>query len=315
MWTASARQNSTPARHQPESDRVQPMLKSVLHSPASTAAQRRGAQDLAWQWVGSKWPRLLNAVVDRTAAQVHVVQTGAELQASNSDDGQSWSLAVAHRERDAGRTWLTRVDVSPWASTTGTVNRFSVLTACTPMEQPPRVLALPGVLQRWVDHLGLHDGGYAVLGEAREVADDEQLDAFMGHVLSPLRTLPILALCHQPRSLYYGVDPQALATAVRGMAHVACMTTSTSAAIAQRWGSQVAPVAGAARLYKPGFSAAAAATAAQAATPPGPGGPDRQPCPWAPLWRDTRPAGLARNAEPGAFRRELCQKVCALSLS
>ena len=299
MLTAT-RPNAPSARLQPESDRVQPVLRSVLLSTTSSPAQRRRAQELAWQWVGSKWSRLLNAVEDRSAPAVHVVQSGAELQAGSSDNGQTWSLAVAHRERDGGRTWLTRADVGTQRSETGDVDVFSIVTACTPQDEAPRVLAPPGVLQLWVDRLGLDDGGVGIVGEAREVVDDEQLNAFFQHVLSPQRRLPIVALCHQPRSQYYGVDPQALATAVRGVAHVACLTTQTCEEVRSRWGQELAPVAGAARLYLPGFHMGMATAL-----------PNLE---LAPLWRDPRPPGTPRSVEPGAYRRLLCQRLCSLSV-
>lgn len=299
MSTVFRPSHSAP-RLQPEIDRVQPVLQSVLLGTDSSAAQRRRAQDLAWQWVGSKWARLLSAVDDRSAPQVQVLQPGAQLQAGSSDNGQTWSLAVAHREKDGGRTWMTRADVGTQKGPDGDIDVFSIVTACTPLDEAPRVLAPPGVLQLWVDRLGLDDGGMAIVGEAREVADDDQLNAFFQHVLSPQRRLPIVALCHQPRSLYYGVDPQALATAVRGIAHVACLTTKTCADVRSRWGSDLAPVAGAARLYLPDFHSGLASAMSEQEL--------------APLWRDPRPPGTPRSVEPGAYRRLLCQRVCGLSV-
>ncbi len=289
------------ARLQPESDRVQPVLQSTLCSANASAARRRRAQELAWSWVGDKWARVLGAVDDRSAPHVRVVQPGTELLAGSSDNGRTWCLTMAHRERDGGRTWMTRAQVSTQTGAAGDVDVFSVVTACTAMDEAPRVLAPPGVLQLWVDRLGLDDAGLAIAGEAREVSDDDQLNAFFQHVLSPQRRLPILALCHQPRSRYYGVDPQALATAVRGVAHVACLTTQTCAEVRLRWGAELAPVAGAARLYPPGFSLGMS-TAQPAAE-------------LAPLWRDPRPPGTPRAVEPGAYRRWLCKQLCAWSVS
>ncbi len=289
-----------PSHHQPETRRVRPVLKSALFSGRSSSSQRRLAQDLAWHWVGTKWARLLGAVGDRRAPEVHVVQAGAELQAAVSPDGQGWALAVANRERDGGRTWMTRAEIKTQQGPDGEVDVFTVVTACTPLDDAPRVLAPPGVLQLWVDRLGLDDGGVGILGEAREVSHDDQLDAFLRHVLSPQRRLPVVALCHQPRSQYYGVDPKALATAVRGIAHVACLTTQTCQDVLARWGAGLAPVAGAARLYPPGFEAGMASAVHDSEL--------------APLWCDPRLPGTPRAVEPGAYRRLLCQRLCALSL-
>ncbi len=304
---SSASQSATAPRYQPDCETVEPVLRSLLHGSEPSAVHRRRAQDLAWQWLGKKWPRLLNAVSDRSAKEVHVAVPGAELLVASHGNDQSWSLAVAHRERDAGRTWLTRAQVAAGREVEGAGSEhraadvFIVQTSCTALDQRPRVLAPPGVLQLWVDRLALQDGGFVVLGQAHEVVELEQLEAFFGHVQAPLRRLPIVALCHQPRSQYYGVDPQALATAVRGMAHVVCFSTETCAAVAQHWGLHLAPVAGAARLYMPGFTAGLAAALPAARL--------------APLWRDPRAPGTPRNAEPGAYRRLLCQKLCEWSVT
>ncbi len=328
---SSASQSAAAPRHQPDCETVEPVLRSLLHGSKPSAEHRRRAQDLAWQWLGNKWPRLLNAVSDRSAKEVHVAVPGAELLVASHGNGQSWSLAVAHRERDGGRTWLTRAQVAAGQGVEGTDGKgsdacehrnhredrehhesreqhandrcdvFSVQTSCTALAQRPRVLAPPGVLQLWVDRLALEDGGFSVLGQTHEVFELGQLEAFFGHVQAPLRRLPIVALCHQPRSQYYGVDPQALAIAVRGMAHVVCFSTETCAVVAQQWGLHLAPVAGAARLYMPGFTAGLAAALPAARL--------------APLWRDPRAPGTPRNAEPGAYRRLLCQKLCEGSVT
>jgi hypothetical protein len=285
------------ARYQPDMDRLQPVLRTQLQNTDSSAIQRRQAQDMAWQWVGAKWARVLHAVDDRYAPEIHVVQAGVELQVVSRDKDHSWALSLAHRDRDHGRTWLTRAAVAVHRGEAGDVDLFSVETTCTAMEPAPRVLAPPGVLKLWVDRLGLDDGGIRVSGKASEVSDDSHLEAFFRHVESAHRRLPVLALCHQPRSRYYGVDPQALATAVQGLAHVACFTPQTSAAVQARWGQPLAPVAGAARLYPPGFADADL---------------NEEP---APLWRDLQPLGTAETVEPSAYRRSLCQRLCAWTVS
>ena len=76
----------------------------------------------------------------------------------------------------------------------------------------------------------LEDGPFAVLGEPREVNDESQLQGFLAHVSSPLRTLPVIALAHRPQTRFYGVDPRGLATAVRGLAHVICLDPAIATA-------------------------------------------------------------------------------------
>ena len=276
---------------------TQAVVRSVLRgSSDSSSSQRRLAQDLAWRWVGAKWPRLLAGVTDTQAAQVHVRLPNAELLVQTSANAQTWVLQVAHRERDGARTWRTQAQVAR----SGAADLLSVLTSCSALHEGPRAVAPPGVLGLWVDRLALDDGGFAVLSQAREVTDHSHLAAFLEHLLSPVRRLPIIALSHQPHSRYYGVDPAGLAEAVRGLAHVACVSPAIVAAVAQRFGPALAPVAGAARVYAPGLSLPLDAATAQALHP---------------LWLDPRPAGHPRNAEPGAFRRSLCRRLCAWSVA
>lgn len=276
---------------------VQTVVHSALRCTQARPANRRRAQDMAWRWVGSKWPRLLAAVADTDAEHVHVALPAAELAVHNNPALNSWTLEVAHRERDGARTWRTRAHVAPH----GAADELTVTTSCTALHEAPRVVAPPGVLGLWVERLPLEDGGYAVLSQAREVTDDEQLAAFFDHLLAPQRRLPVIALSHQPRSRSFGVDPQGLAEAVRGVAHVAWLTPATSAAVAHRFGAGLAPVAGAARVYAPGLQ-------------DGIDGVSNSPFQH-PLWFDNRAPGTPRAAAPGAFRRLLCQRICALSVA
>ena len=131
-----------------------------------------------------------------------------------------------------------------------------------------------------------------MLGEARDVHDAAQLEAFCKHVLSSERHLPVIALTTSARSRFYGVDPRGLAEAVRGLAHVACLAPEVASEVVMRFGKDFGLVHGAARIYAAGFN------------------PDALPQDH-PLIRDTS----VRAKDPGAFRRLLCQKVCALSVS
>ncbi|MGS0757813.1 hypothetical protein ACVBEH_25990, partial [Roseateles sp. GG27B] len=119
---------------------------------------------------------------------------------------------MAHSERDGARTWMTRVLVAE----DGDADVMGLQTSCTDLPFAPLVVAPPRLLGLWVERLQLEDGGLAVLGEPREVSDDDQLDAFCRHVMSERRTLPIIALANSPHSRFYGVDPRGLAEAVRG---------------------------------------------------------------------------------------------------
>lgn len=132
------------------------------------------------------------------------------------------------------------------------------------------------------------------LGEPREVNDESQLQGFLAHVSSPPRTLPVIALAHRPQTRFYGVDPRGLATAVRGLAHVICLDPAIATEVAEQLGPRLGVVPGAARIYS-------------SKTPLTANPHDH------PLLRNTRAVGNAQDSA-GAFRRQLCQKICAMSV-
>lgn len=258
-------------------------LRSAVHSPTN----RRRARELAWEWVSVKWPRLMPSATDMENVHFERSLPGQQLSVSTSADGSVWTLAVAHNERGGARTWMTRAMVAD----TGDADVMALQTSCSDVPNSPLVVAPPRLLGAWVERLELQDGGVAVLGEARDVNDPAQLAAFCDHLLSAERQLPVIALTTSVRSRFYGVDPRGLAEAVRGLAHVACLAPDVASAVAARFGTDFGVVHGAARIYAAGFN------------------PDAFPQDH-PLIRDTS----SRAQDPGAFRRLLCQKVCALSV-
>lgn len=266
------------------------VVRTTLRSAVHSRSNRQRAQELVWEWIGAKWPRLMPSPSEMERNHFEFAVPGQELAVSTSGNGAVWTLGVAYTERRGTRTWMTRAVVAD----AGDADMMGLQTSCTDVPDAPLVVAPPRLLGSWVERLALSDGVVAVLGEPREVSNPAQLSAFCEHVLSGARNLPVIALGNRPNSRFYGVDPRGLAEAVRGLAHVACVDPDLSAGVAQRFGEHFGIVAGAARIYAPGFSATAAPL-------------DH------PLLRDQRARG-ARADDAGAFRRFLCEKICAMSV-
>ena len=269
------------------------LLRSVLKSPTHSHANRRLAKDIVWSWVGAKWPRLMPSASSLERSHIDCTLPGRKLSVATSEDGATWTLEVAYDERDSSRTWTTKAVVAD----TGEVDLLAVQTTCFDVPAT-RVVAPPRVLGSWVQRLDLDDAGVPVQGEARVVEDEAQLRLFCDHLLLGARTLPVIALANKPGSRYYGIDPRGLAEAVRGLAHVACLPPEAVTAVRDQFGRHLAPVPGAVRIYMPGFSA-------------GSGANDH------PLIRNQPPADADGDAtlDPGAFRRLVCRRLCALSVS
>lgn len=269
------------------------VVRVALRSTTHSQRNRRLAQELVWRWVDAKWPRLMPAPSDLERSHLERLLPGRRLSVSTSGDGSAWTLEVAYSERDSTRTWTTRALVAD----TRQADVLGVQTTCSDITlAPPPVVAPPSLLGAWVERLDLEDGGVAVLGEPRMIGDQEQLKAFCDHVFSDKRTLPVIALANKPNSRYYGVDPRGLAEAVRGMAHVACVAPDLVSDVTHRLGKGLGPVQGAARIYQPGFTATAI--------------PKDNP-----LIRDSTAPSAQRDDDPGGFRRLVCRRVCAMSVS
>ena len=272
---------------QPRTNDVRHVVRSALRSAQHSPVNRRYARELAWEWVSAKWPRLMPSALDMQSPHYERSVLGQELKVSTSDNGTLWTLEVAYNDRASGRTWMTRASVED----TGEADVMALQTSCSEVANSALVIAPPKLLGAWVERLEFQDGGLAVTGEAREVSDPSQLDAFCKHVQSSERRLPVIALTTSPRSRFYGVDPRGLAEAVRGLAHVACLSPDMAGEVMARFGKDFRLVHGAARIYAAGFSS------------------DSAPLDH-PLIRDTS----VRATDPGAFRRFLCQKMCAMSV-
>jgi hypothetical protein len=266
---------------------VRATLQSAVHSPAN----RRMARELAWRWVAAKWPRLVPTPSDMERSNFERSLPGQALAVSTTEDGSAWSLSVAHTQRGTTRTWMTRAQVMA----THDADVLTVQTACTDAPETPLVVAPPRLLADWVEGIDLQDAGLAVQGAPREVFDPWQLAALCEHLLSAQRRLPVIALVNRPQTRYYGVDPHGLAESLRGLAHVACIAPHLTGDISNRLGHDFGVVHGAARIYAAGFTPKASPAAH-------------------PLLRDASARSATRSDDPGAFRRMLSKRVCALSV-
>ncbi len=270
---------------------LQTVVHTTLACDAHGSRNRKHAQELVWAWIGAKWPRLVPLARDMEQSHLERSMHDHALRVTTSKDGATWTLTVMHTEKRSQRLWTTRAQVTD----NGHADIVSVQTACSEISHAPLVVAPPRVLGAWVEQLALDDGGYAVLGEPRHVSELANLDAFCAHVLSERRNLPIIALTHKAMSRHFGVDPDGLALAVRGLAHVACLSPEVAAAVPAALGQGSGVVHGTARIFAPGFHA-------------------RSPNERHPLLRDNRVAGSEPGEDPGSFRRLLVRHVCAMGV-
>lgn len=266
------------------------MVCSTLKSRARTAANRQRARQLAWRWIREKWPRLVHGDMDPTAARLERSCPGASLTVSNGIEGATWVAEVIELARDS-REWRTRAAVAEGQD----FDILKIEIACSPMATPPAVLAPPKLLAAWTAGLQLHDAAEPVLGEPWCVNDEAAAADFVEHLVAEQRSLPVITLASKGSSRYFGVDPEVMATTMKGMAHVACVTPEARLVVARRLGARLSPVQGAARIYGPGL------------------GPDDPPG-HHPLVRPPGPDDTPRDKAPVvSFRQSIIRSACATS--
>jgi hypothetical protein len=277
------------------------VVRSILKSPIHTHENRRFAKDLTWRWVGSKWPRLVPSASELEKSHIDCSLPGRKLSVATSEDGATWTLEVSHQERDGARTWTTQVVVSD----AGDTDVVAVQTSCSEMESA-KVIAPPALLGAWVERLDVHDAGVPVLAEPRQVDTEDQVADFMQHLLLPERLLSIVVLANKPNSRYYGADPRGVAEAARGLAHVVCLAPEAYSAFCQVVDRKLAPVQGAVRIYKPGFTLDADGKDHPLFRP--------EPSKPAAVMPDGTTAAASDVNGPAAFRRLLCRRLCQISV-
>jgi hypothetical protein len=159
------------------------------------------------------------------------------------------------------------------------------------------VVAPPKLLASWVQRLPLDDDGIPVMGSARFVESQADVETLCRQLKQPGRRLPIVVLANKPGTRYYGIDPRGIAESLQGLAHVVCLAPDALAELTDRFGQRLAPVPAAVRIYLPGFAPEHAS--------------GQHPI--------IRPRAKAEDADPAvneatAFRRYVCQRVCELAV-
>ena len=120
---------------QPESSRL--VFRSALRSRANSYANRRRAKDLAWRWVGTKWPQLIPSAPELESSALERRCPGQRLSLTTNADGSAWVLEVAYSEKNSRRTWTTRATVTD----TGEADLMTLQTACSNLDSVPAVIA------------------------------------------------------------------------------------------------------------------------------------------------------------------------------
>ncbi len=240
-------------------------LPRTVHTTTLTALLQEGGNGYSREylrenvlaWGARKWPDLFDGVNEYATDDLETRLGSSQVQVVGArDGGYAWSFRGTRPDLSASRLWETRVLFLGH----GDQDLLFVSTGFLGQGDPRLLVAQPGFLCGLIDHLPFDDGGYRVCTAPRQVFNDAAFASFREHLLSPRRTMPVLALGSSPASSesrgwedFGHVDARAIARKVGGLAHVVCLGPLILDRLESWLGNDLAVQVGQARLFMPGL--------------------------------------------------------------
>lgn len=274
--------NNTASPHAPLFDqlvRIRPQFQSqtvtrpvMQLTTASVGDSSRPAQDrfnaartLVLRWIDEKHRSILGGGLPRHALNGEsfaIDHPGREFAAVRLDpppDGfdNVWAAKVEHPDNTTeGRAFARIWSVEVLLVQAGTGVVLSVRTAIHSdgRDQPP--LSVPRFLREISTQIGLGDAGIPVSSKPIHVDSEDSLAQFWRHLCDPARTQAVLVLTPEGGEDSYSLNPDELARALVGIAHVVAVSEEQISAWIRLAGRSWAAFKGSVRTYKPGFDPA-----------------------------------------------------------
>ncbi len=164
-----------------------------------------------------------------------------------------WSLRAEDPDKQvAGRVWTTEVGLG---GEIGKPIRFSArLFASSPEAELNIQPHSPGFALQIADQFGLYAGPAICETHPGYVETEDDLERLLEELVSPDRVLPIIVASRSENSDRPLVDPEVVARAVTGIAHVRVLSTEAAWQLTKQIGKSRSVFGGAVRIYYPGFS-------------------------------------------------------------
>lgn len=231
--------------------RLRYVMQSFLASSKHTEPNRTEARTRVLDWARGKWAGLIPPHAYEGKAFEHD-QAGLRIAATSNLDGTLWAFRSEHLGTDSNesRTWVTEAVVADL----GPTDAFGVRNSCSTLSGEPIPASSPRFLRDFIAHHSLVDGAFPVSAISHFVGDVDSFDRFRAFLLSPDRSLPIIALTQLPGSTAYAFDPVKLARDTQGLAHIFCLPPAMTFGLSDCVGKTLSVFNGAVRTYYPRFS-------------------------------------------------------------
>ena len=164
-----------------------------------------------------------------------------------------WSLRAEDPDKNIpGRVWTTEVGLG---GERGKPIRFSArLLASSPEAELDVQPHSPGFALQIADRFGFYTGKELCGTRSDFIETKADMDGFLEELTSTERALPIIVLSINESTRYPMVDPEEIARAVTGLAHVRVLSIENASRLTDEGGKTRSVFGGAIRIYYPGFS-------------------------------------------------------------
>ncbi len=235
---------------------------SVGQSTKPAANRFEAAQRLVLQWMDDKHRAILGGALPSHALRGEgfaIDQPGREFAAVRLDpppEGfeQVWAAKIEHPDNTPeGRVFARMWSVEVLLVQAGSEVVLSIRTAIHSdgRDQPP--LSVPRFLREISAQIGLTDAGLPVAVTPYRVDTDERLGIFWRHLHAHARNQPVFVLTPEIGSGAYALNPDALASALVGVAHVVTFSVEQNQAWMRLAGREWVAFKGSVRTFKPDF--------------------------------------------------------------
>ncbi len=170
------------------------------------------------------------------------------------DDSMIWGIRTEDK-RTLGRTWITEIILEKKPSEETRIGLRLLLTS-DDMDNNFSPTT-PGCIKNLIETVEIYSATNKFFATSRDINDKNSYMEFEDHLLNPKRQVPLIVISADSKAKNYAIDPQKIAKAVTGIAHVYCLNFEKAWSLSEKVGKTLSVFDGGIRVYMPGFDESA----------------------------------------------------------
>ncbi len=170
------------------------------------------------------------------------------------DDSMIWGVRTEDK-KTPGRTWITEIILEKKPNEAIRIGLRLLLTSDDMDDNFSPTT--PGCIKKLIETVGVYSATNKFFVTSRDINDKDSYMEFEDHLLNPNRQTPLIVISGDSKAKNYAIDPQKIAKAVTGIAHVYCLNPEKAWSLSEKVGKTLSVFDGGIRVYMPGFDESA----------------------------------------------------------